>query len=176
MIKIDKKELLIGLIGDTHIPSRGSEIPEIIINDFKEKKIDYLFHLGDFTKPEVYRKLQETFGEDNVIGIIGNMDGHKLRNILPETKEFNLFGHKIFMTHGMGGPHNIIEKLSKNYDLSNYDIVIFGHAHRPFNERGKDGKLYISPGTPTDTVFTDVNSYGYLTISKEKVEPKIIYL
>ena len=176
MIKTDKEELIIGLIGDTHIPSRGSEIPEIIINDFKDKQIDYLFHLGDFTKPEVYRKLQETFGEDNVIGIIGNMDGHKLRNILPETKEFNLFGHKIFMTHGMGGPDNVIERLNERFDLSKYDIVIFGHAHRPFNEIWKDGKLYISPGTPTDKIFTDINSYGYLRISKEKVEPKIIYL
>ncbi|MFX1575230.1 MAG: metallophosphoesterase family protein [Promethearchaeota archaeon] len=176
MMKIDNEELLIGLIGDTHIPSRGAEIPKFIINDFKEKNIDYLFHLGDFTKPEVYRNLQETFGEDKVIGIIGNMDGHKLRNILPETREFNLFGHKIFMTHGMGGPHNIIKRLNERYDLSKYEIVIFGHTHHPFNERGKDGKLYLNPGSPTDKVFTDVNSYGYLTISKEKIKPDIIYL
>lgn len=176
IIKTDKEELLIGLIGDTHIPSRAPEIPEFIIDDFKEKNIDYLFHLGDFTKPEIYRKLQETFGEDNVIGIIGNMDGHKLRNILPESKELNLFGHKIFMTHGMGGPDNIIKRLNERYDLSKYDIVIFGHAHRPFNEMRKDERLYISPGSPTDKVFTDINSYGYLTISKEKVEPKIIIL
>ena len=40
----------------------------------------------------------------------------------------------------------------------------------------RDGKLYICPGTPTGTVFTDVNSYGFLRISKEKVEPEIVYL
>ena len=78
------------------------------------------------------------------------------------------------MTHGMGGPHNILEKISKKFDLSKYDIIIFGHVHRPYNEIWRDGKLYISPGTPTDKRFTYINSYGYLTISKEKVEPKII--
>ncbi len=176
MIKNDKEELLIGLIGDTHIPSRGPEIPEFIIDDFKEKNIDYLFHLGDFTKLEVYTNLQEIFGKDKVLGLIGNMDDHELRNILPETIELDLFGHKIFMTHGMGGPDIILERLGKRYDLSKYDIVIFGHVHHPFNETWRDEKLYISPGTPTDKVFTDINSYGYLTISKEKVEPEIIYL
>jgi len=37
MIKIDKDELLIGLIGDTHIPSRQSEIPPNIIEDLKRE-------------------------------------------------------------------------------------------------------------------------------------------
>ncbi len=32
MIKTDKDELLIGLIGDTHIPSRAPEIPKNIIS------------------------------------------------------------------------------------------------------------------------------------------------
>ena len=36
MIKTEKDELLIGLIGDTHIPSRGPEIPRNIIDHFKE--------------------------------------------------------------------------------------------------------------------------------------------
>ena len=58
MIKTEKKELLIGLIGDTHIPSSVPKIPEHIINDFKEKKIDYLIHLGDFTDLKVCERLQ----------------------------------------------------------------------------------------------------------------------
>jgi len=97
MIKTEKDELLIGLIGDTHIPSRGLEIPKIIINDFKERNIDYLFHLGDYTKYKVYNDLLETFGKDNVIGIRGNMDDYKLVKILPEKIEFDLYGHKVFM-------------------------------------------------------------------------------
>jgi len=132
--------------------------------------------MGDFTSYKVYEKLQDIFGQEKVIAIVGNMDDSKISKELPEKIELNLFGHKIFITHGDGGPHNIIERLNRRFDLSEYDIIIFGHAHRPFNEVGRDGKLYISPGTPTDKSFTDINSYGYLKISKEKVEPEIIYL
>jgi predicted phosphodiesterase len=87
-----------------------------------------------------------------------------------------LLGHKIFITHGEGGPQNIIKCLNKKYDLSEYDIIIFGHVHHPFNEKRKDGKLYFSPGTPTDKRFTDINSYGYLKISRNKIESNIVYL
>ncbi|MFX1392900.1 MAG: metallophosphoesterase family protein [Promethearchaeota archaeon] len=176
MIKTVKDELLIGLLSDTHIPSRGSQIPEVIIEDFKENQIDYLFHLGDYEKYKIYQHLLNTFGQDKVIGILGNMDDYKLRKTLPEILDFELYGRKIFMTHGTGGPNIIIKRLNRTYDLSKYDIIIFGHVHRPYNEIWRDGKLYLNPGTPTDKKFTDINSYGYLRISKDKVEPKIVYL
>jgi len=176
MIKTDKKELLIGLIADTHVPSRTSKIPEAIMNDFKERNVDYVFHLGDFTSIEAYNQLIKRFRKEKVIGILGNMDVGEIRNILPESLELDLFGHKLFLTHGMGGPNIVIKRLNKHFDLSKYDIIIFGHVHRPYNEIWRDGKLYLNPGTPTDKRFTDINSYGYLRISKDKVEPEIIEL
>ncbi len=176
MIKTNKEELLFGLIGDTHIPSRGPNIPEFIINEFQEKNIDYLIHVGDFTTHKVYEKLKDIFGTEKVIAIAGNMDNSKISKELPKEIELKLYGHKILITHGTGGPDNIINRLKGESHLSKYDIIIFGHVHRPFNEKSRDGKYYISPGSPTDRRFTDVNSYGYLNISKEKIEPKIVYL
>jgi len=176
MILTDNEQLLIGLIGDTHLPSKESEVLNNIINDFKDKKIDYLIHLGDFTDLEIFNFLQETFGKKKVIGIRGNMDTREIRNVLPEKIEINLFDHKVFITHGSGGPKNIIQTLNNKFDLKNYDIIIFGHIHHPYNERWEDGKLYLSPGTPTDRRFTDINSYGFLRISKEKIEPEIVFL
>ncbi|MGV9172709.1 MAG: metallophosphoesterase family protein [Promethearchaeia archaeon] len=174
-IKTEKKELLIGLISDTHCPSRGG-VPKEIIKDFKEKNIDYLFHLGDYCDYETYQLFINEFGKDSFIGVIGNMDSDpKLKQELPETQELLVFGHKIFITHGMGGPNMIIRRLNKNFDLEGFDIVIFGHVHRPYNEK-KDGRLYLCPGTPTDKKFTDINSYGYLRIWKDKIKPKIIHL
>ncbi len=176
MIKTSKKELLIGLISDTHVPSREPAIPEQIIKDFKRRKIDFLFHMGDFEQYSVYEKLIETFGKDKVIAVFGNMDDEKIRKMLPSQLEFDLFGHKIFMTHGLGGPNIIIKRLNKNFDLSKYDIIIFGHVHRPYNERWRDGKLYLNPGTPTDKRFTDINSYAFLTLSESKVNFDLVYL
>jgi len=176
MIETDKDELLIGLISDTHVPSRVPSIPKNIIDDFKKRNVDYVFHLGDFSTIEAYNQLIDTFGKEKVVCILGNMDTGKLRDILPEKVELELYGKKIFMTHGTGGPNIIIKRLNKNHDLSKYDIIIFGHVHRPYNEVWRDGKLYLNPGTPTDKKFTDINSYGYLRISKEIVEPEIILL
>jgi putative phosphoesterase len=176
MDETNKKEMLIGLIGDTHIPSQASEIPQKIISDFKNKNIDYLIHLGDFIELNILKNLHEAFGKDKVIAIQGNMDSRQVKGNLPKTEELELFGYKIFITHGTGGPNDIIERLSKMSELAAYDIIIFGHVHRPYAEKWMDGKWYICPGTPTDRVFTNVNSYGFLRLSKDKIEPEIVYL
>ena len=104
------------------------------------------------------------------------MDNRELKQTLPKTLDLELYGYKIFIAHGTGGPDDIIKNLNDMFDLSEYDFIIFGHVHRPYNEKWTDGKVYISPGTPTDKIFTRINSYGFLTISKGKIEPEIIYI
>lgn len=180
MIQTDKDEILIGLLSDTHIPQRTDHLPDRVIDDFIKRNIDYVFHMGDFTSFEVYEKLCETFGKNKVIAVRGNMDfDSKLTQILPEKLEFKIYNFKVLLLHGMGGPNIIIKRLIKQLNLSNsdYDIVIFGHTHRPVNEK-QSGILFINPGTttPIDNRFTIISSYGYLKISNEKMEPEIIYL
>ena len=179
MIKTDKKELLIGLLSDTHIPHRTREFPEDVINNFKERKVDYVFHLGDFTSIGAYQRLIGEFGSDKVIAVRGNMDfDQELKIKLPERLELEILGHKVLLIHGMGGPNMIIRRLIKKLDLlnSDYNLVIFGHTHRPENET-QEGILFFNPGTttPIDNKFTVVSSYGYLKITRDKIEPEIIY-
>lgn len=179
MIKIDKDELLIGLLSDTHIPHRTTEFPEDVLADFKKRNVDYVFHLGDFTSIDAYQRLIDEFGNDKVIAVRGNMDfDQDLKIKLPERLEFDILGHKVLLIHGMGGPNMIIRRLIKKLDLvnSDYDLVIFGHTHRPENET-QEGILFFNPGTttPIDNKFTVVSSYGYLKISKDKIDPQLIY-
>ena len=181
MIDTNKDELLIGLISDTHVPTRTDKIPEVILKDFKDREVDYVFHMGDFTSIEIYDQLIKEFGKDRVFAVIGNMDAgsSELKKILPKSLEFDLYGHKIYITHGSGGPSMIIRRLNKNHDLSEHDIIIFGHTHHPMNQiNEKDGKLYLNPGTctPIDGGLTVESSYGFLKISKDQVEPEIVYL
>ena len=178
MIETDKDELLIGVLSDTHVPHRTLNIPTSIYDDFQKRKVDYVFHLGDFTSFEVYNNLITTFGKEKVFAVCGNMDfDEKLRKKLPEKIELDLMGHKGLLLHGMGGPNMIVRRLMKKLDLlnSDYDIVIFGHTHRPVNEI-HEGILFFNPGTttPIDNKFTVISSYGYLHISKEKINPEII--
>ncbi|MHA1193255.1 MAG: metallophosphoesterase family protein [Promethearchaeota archaeon] len=74
MIKTDKKELLIGVLSDTHIPHRTTLFPDIVIEDFKKRNVDLVFHLGDFTEFKVYQRLVDEFGKDKIIAVRGNMD------------------------------------------------------------------------------------------------------
>jgi len=39
MIQTDKKEILIGLLSDTHVPQRTNKVPDVVIDDFKNRKI-----------------------------------------------------------------------------------------------------------------------------------------
>ena len=147
---------------------------------FGGQSFDFVFHLGDFTKFKVYQHLVEEFGKDKIIAVLGNMDfDQELKSILPDRIELEILGHKVLMLHGMGGPNIIIKRLIKKLDLlnSNYDVVIFGHTHRPENEI-VNGILFFSPGTtsPIDNKFTVVSSYGFLKISKDKIEPEVIHL
>jgi len=180
MIQTDKEEILIGLLSDTHVPQRTINIPDVVIDDFKKRCVDYVFHMGDFTSYEVYKKLIDTFGKDKVVAVRGNMDfDSNLKHTLPEKLEFKIFNFKVLMLHGMGGPNIIIKRLIKKLDLlnSDYNIVIFGHTHRPVNEKS-NGILFFNPGTttPKDNKLTVISSYGYLRISNGTIEPEIIYL
>jgi putative phosphoesterase len=101
----------------------------------------------------------------------------ELKKKLTNRLEFQIFGYKILMLHGMGGPNMIIKRLQKKLDLSGYNVVIFGHTHRPVNET-HNGILFFNPGTttPIDNKFTIVSSYGFLKISEREIKPEIVYL
>ena len=179
MIKIDKQNVLIGVLSDTHVPHRTLVLPHIIYDHFQSRNVDYVFHLGDFTTFDVYNDLIDRFGKEKVFAVWGNMDfDDKLRKTLPEKIEMEIIGHKALLLHGMGGPNMIIRRLIKKLDLlnSDYDIIIFGHTHRPVNEN-HDGILFFNPGTttPIDNKFTVVSSYGFLNITKDEIVPEIIY-
>lgn len=180
MIQADKDEILIGLLSDTHIPQRTDVIPEIVFDDFKKRDVDYVFHMGDFASYGVYKNLIDTFGINRVVAVRSNTElDSKLDQTLPEKLEFKIYDHKVLMLHGMGGPNIIIKRLIKKMDLlnSDYDLVIFGHTHRPVNEVS-NGILFFNPGTttPIDNKLTVISSYGYLKITRDAIEPEIVYL
>ena len=55
MIQTDKEEILIGLLSDTHIPQRTDKLTNVVLDDFKKRNVDYVYHMGDFTSFEVLK-------------------------------------------------------------------------------------------------------------------------
>jgi len=64
-----RKIIKIGLIADTHIPTRLRELPARIFEVFQGT--DYIVHAGDYVRVSVIDELQ-SFAP--VIGCVGNMD------------------------------------------------------------------------------------------------------
>ncbi len=160
------------VLSDTHIPVRASQIPEKIIEQFKDA--DLIVHAGDFQTIEVVNFLEKY---DNFIGVAGNMDSDDVAEKLPGKIIVNIKNNdkefKIAITHGSGPPDGLAERILQFFE-EKPDCIIFGHSHKPLNEK-TNNTLLFNPGSPTDTVFTNINTFGILTINDE-IKGEIIRL
>jgi putative phosphoesterase len=100
------------------------------------------------------------------------MDPDEVREKLPEKEIIDIGKHRIGIMHGFGHPENLINLMSEEFKDDKVDLIIFGHSHKPCNEK-KGDILYFNPGSVTDTVFAPFNSYGLIEIN-DRIEAKII--
>ncbi len=134
----------IGIISDSH--DHFDNITKGIVI-FKDKKVDYVIHLGDFVNPGSIKLFQGI----KLVGIFGNNDGDKFRliaafnEISGELKgdfyEFEESALKFACYHGT--EPQIIDAL---ITCQKYDVVLFGHTHQCENmAHGKT--ITLNPGT-----------------------------
>ncbi len=132
----------IGIIADTH-----DNLPAIrkAIDIFNDKKIDLLFHAGDFVSPFTINEIKRI--SCPFAGVFGNNDGDRLflKNqfqqigpIFPEPYKTNVTGKKIIMFH----KNDIIAELAKSQE---FDIIIYGHTHKKDLHR-EGNTIVINPG------------------------------
>lgn len=158
----------IGVISDTHIPDRAGAIPEEVLGALKGT--DMIIHAGDLVHLSVLEKLKEI--SPLVKAVYGNMDPSEVRKELREKEIFEAGKFKIGLMHGYGAPAKLVELMEGNFKGASVDIIIFGHAHSPFNEK-RGNVLYFNPGSPTDKMFAPYNSYGIIEIN-DKIEARIV--
>lgn len=160
----------IGVISDTHIPDRAKEIPQNILEEFKNT--DMIIHAGDLVNLTVLEKLKTIC--NNVKAVRGNMDGEQVREKLPEKEVFKIGNYKLGVMHGYGPPNKLIELMTNVFKDDFVNIIIFGHAHYGVNEK-RNGVLFFNPGSPTDKIFSPYNSYGIIEVN-DKIVAQIIKL
>jgi hypothetical protein len=158
----------IGVISDTHIPDRAKVIPQVILDEFK--KVDMVIHAGDFVDLSVLKALRDVCPD--LRAVWGNMDPYEIRKRLSEKEIIKVANYEIGVTHGYGHPDKLIDLMAKIFKDDRVDLIIFGHSHKPVNEK-KDNILYFNPGSPTDKVFSPYNSYGIIEIA-DNIEARII--
>jgi len=158
----------IGVISDTHIPDKAKQIPKAILDAFKN--VDMIIHAGDLVDLSVLNELKGVCKD--VLAVRGNMDPEEVKNKLKEKEILQIGKHRIGIMHGFGAPNNLPESLIKEFKDDGVDIIIFGHSHNSMNEV-KDGILFFNPGSATDKIFADFNSYGIIEVN-DKIEARII--
>ena len=160
----------IGVISDTHISDQAKDIPQAILEDFKN--VDIIIHVGDLVDLSVIDKLSAVC--KNIKAVHGNMDPHDVRKKFPEKEIITIGNYRIGIMHGNGPPLGLIGLLESSFKNDNVNLIIFGHSHTPLVEKRGD-ILFFNPGSPTDKLFAPYNSYGIIEIN-DKIEAKIIRL
>jgi len=134
----------IGIISDSH-----DHIENIkkSVQIFKDRKVDFIIHLGDYVNPASVR----AFKGVKLIGIFGNNDGDKFRlinafqdiggDIKGDFHELEVDGLKIACYHGT-------EPQLKDamIECGSYDVVAYGHTHECENTM-VGNTLVLNPGT-----------------------------
>lgn len=152
------------VVADTHMPVFSNKYPKALIKALKSA--DLCIHAGDITESDIYNYLASLC---SIEAVAGNMDCLELKNSLPQNRLINIKGVKIFVTHGSGTPHDILERVHRQAKPLDPDIVVFGHTHKKFCEDYK-GFRFLNPGSVTDPYGTSGKSYALITIDKNDYE------
>lgn len=147
------------VLSDTHIPIAAKDLPQQVYDALKDAEL--IIHAGDMVSCEFYKKLQ---GFAEVKAVHGNMDDPEMKKLLPSKQIINIGKFSIGLIHGWGAPAGLLNIVEKEFTDQDPDIIIFGHSHQPINMHKKN-TIFFNPGSPTDKIFANVNTYGIINIT-----------
>lgn len=150
----------IGVVSDTHIPSRAKRLPPALMEGLQE--VDMILHAGDFTSLDVVKELEAIAPLE---GVAGNNDGEDILARFGRKKVLELGGFRIGLIHGDGKSKTTERRAWDAFAGQKVDAVIFGHSHAPLL-RWHEGVLLFNPGSPTDKRRQPEFSYGILELGK----------
>lgn len=150
------------VLSDTHIPETTETLPQSIIEELKKSSL--CLHCGDFIDIRVAEEISKY---TKLIGVRGNMDSPQVQKTFPEKQIVTIESIKIGLIHGRGSPFNILQRIENELG-PDLDLYVFGHTHSPYNQIHR-GRIFFNPGSPTDKIFANFNSYGILDIEAGKV-------
>lgn len=155
----------IGLISDTHIPTRAKGLPDKVFETFQD--VDHIIHAGDYVKYSVIEMLQKIAP---LTGCYGNMDPTVLKNKLSKVVILKLENRVIKVIHNLGWGSRIKE-LQKSGQV---DVIVHGHTHKSSIKR-ENNLVLVNPGSATNA-FVATASIGLLYISPDFIDCEIVQL
>lgn len=163
---------VIGLISDTHIPSRCKNLPKKVIKTFKDSNVNLIIHSGDFEDLSITSVLEDIAP---LTAVHGNMCHLEVKRRFPSKDIIKVEDLTIGITHGSGGSSGYFERVFKtfNNEKPQPNIIISGHTHKP-DAIMLNGVLMINPGSPTDKIFAFRNSIAILEIDGAKFNYRFV--
>lgn len=124
------------VVSDSH--GKNDDVKQVID---QVGHIDMLIHLGDVEGGAA--AIRQWAGcECHIIAGNNDYDGS-----LPQQEAIEIEGKRIFLTHGHRFYVGSGVGMLREYALDNgYDIVMFGHTHMPYLERGEEVTI-LNPGS-----------------------------
>ena len=166
-----KASKTVGLIADTHIPTRAQCIPKRVFKIFEN--VDFIVHAGDLVQLAVIDELEQLAP---VLAVHGNMDGPEVSGALPKLNSLKIFDWKIGVMHD---PHALfgMGKMREIAKQNGFNVFVYGHTHNS-NIKWEGKTLYINPGSPTNPLpsFISKASVALLKVTKENITPEIIHI
>lgn len=133
-------------MGDTHVPSRESTIPEWVIEEMRAA--EHVIHTGDFDSADALATVREY--APALTAVAGNIDPGALE--LPTVATLDAGGVRFVVTHGTGDLDTYDERVAQITDEHAADdrptVGISGHTHQRRDEH-HGGYRLLNPGSAT---------------------------
>jgi len=162
----------LAVLSDSHVGQRIHKFPSTVLR--KISHLDGIIHCGDYVDLNTVNILEE-FG--NFRGVYGNMDDVEVTHILPETLKFEIEDVRIGLYHGWGSPialsKKVLRRLSETYPNYNFDVIFFGHSHRPSDVVIGNVRM-INPGAISGNIFSKKGTWGIIEIENRNIKWNLI--
>ncbi|NMB34738.1 MAG: metallophosphoesterase family protein [Firmicutes bacterium] len=161
---------LIGIIADTHVPTRATSLPPKLFDLFAE--VDLILHAGDLEEESVLTELEALAP---VEAVAGNMDPLGLRRKLGLEKIIHFDEVSLGLIHGAGLPRGRLQPISQRFVGWDLQGIVFGHSHIPFCGYYK-GILFLNPGSPAEPRGGSRPTCALLRVKGPRLQAKIFDL
>jgi uncharacterized protein len=158
----------IGVISDTHIPQRGTRLPDTVLCHFED--VELILHAGDLSTLAV---LDQLSAYAPVEAVQGNVEREDVVLALPIKRTLVVGGCEIGMVHILGERRDYARNARREFPSAR--VVIFGHSHIPCLEDA-NGLLLLNPGSAMDRRHQPRCTIARLIISDGEPSAEIITL
>ena len=148
------------IVSDTHDNIKNFNK---VIDFLNAQKITTMLHCGDICNQETIDEATKHFKGD-ILWVKGNGDYELRDSGIKDMMELDLGGKKIAFIH-------YPELAKKLAESGKYDLVFYGHTHKPWEEKVGDCRL-INPGELAGQRFKP--TFAIYDTETEKLELKIL--